>query len=440
MMIKKKFFMNVLPAMLAFAFTGIYSIVDGWFVGQNIGDNGLAAINVAYPIIALILAVASGIGMSGAIHIGISKGAGEKEKEQRFLGNTVLLLVLSSVILTVGLGMTYPWILRMFGAEGELMELAVIYIKFILAGTFFQVMGSGLIPIIRNYDGAVLAMGAMITGFVVNVFLDWVLVSKMQLGMTGAAAATMVGQAVTMIPCVIFLFWKKLLIGYAKYTLKAGIIRDILEVGISPFGLTLSPNIVIIILNKGAVFYGGAAAVACYAVISYVIYVAQSLLQGIGDGAQPMISFYVGLERGGEIRLIRRMTYLFSFILAAMCMVWMYLGRNVFPGFFGMSEEVGVQAAEALPIFLVGLLFFAYTRATTAYFYAVKKNKYAYILIYGEPVVMAVLLVVILGPMLGVNGVWWTVPVTQMIMAGVGVVLAGIERKVQNVDIIDEIC
>ena len=74
--------MNVLPAMLAFAFTGIYAIVDGWFVGQNIGDNGLAAINIAYPISALIQAMASGIGMSGAIHIGISMGEGEKRKKK----------------------------------------------------------------------------------------------------------------------------------------------------------------------------------------------------------------------------------------------------------------------------------------------------------------------------------------------------------------------
>lgn len=424
--------MNVLPAMLAFAFTGLYSIVDGWFVGQNIGDNGLAAINVAYPITALILAVASGIGMSGAIHIGISKGAGEKEREQRFLGNTILLLALSAILLTAVLGMTYPWILRMFGAKGELMELAVIYIRFIIAGAVFQVMGSGLIPVIRNYDGAVPAMGAMITGFVINVFLDWVLVSRMHLGMTGAAAATLVGQAVTMIPCLAFLIWKKLVAGYAKYTPKAEIIRDILEVGISPFGLTLSPNVVIVILNKGAMFYGGAAATACYAVISYVVYVAQSVTQGIGDGARPMISFYAGLGKEEDIRGIRKMTYLFSFVLAAVCMVWMYLARNVFPGFFGMSEEVGVQAAQAAPVFLAGLLFFAYTRATTAYFYAVKKNKYAYVLIYGEPIVLAALVALVFGPAMGTMGVWTAVPVTQMLMSIAGIVLVRLERRSVN--------
>ena len=241
--------MNVLPAMLAFAFTGIYAIVDGWFVGQNIGDNGLAAINIAYPISALIQAMASGIGMSGAIHIGISMGEGEKEKEKRYLGNTLMLLVVTCILLTAILILTYPIILRAFGAKGELMEMAKIYIRIIIIGGVFQIFSTGLVPIIRNYEGAVYAMSSMMAGFVTNVVLDWLFVSVWKWGMSGAAIATIVGQAVTMIPCIFFLVWKKLLIGYADYRPKSTVLKEIFLVGISPFGLTLSPNLIIVILN-----------------------------------------------------------------------------------------------------------------------------------------------------------------------------------------------
>lgn len=431
-MIRKKFFMNVLPAMLAFAFTGIYAIVDGWFVGQNIGDNGLAAINIAYPISALIQAMTSGIGMSGAIHIGISMGENEKEKEKRYLGNTLMLLVATCILLTAILLLTYPIILRAFGAKGELMEMAKIYIRIIIIGGVFQMFSTGLVPIIRNYEGAMYAMGSMMAGFVTNVVLDWLFVSVWKWGMSGAAIATIAGQAVTMIPCIFFLVWKKLLIGYADYTPKSTVLKEIFLVGISPFGLTLSPNLIIVILNKGAMVYGGVAATACYAVISYVVCVAQLLLQGVGDGAQPLISFYEGLKKRRELKQIRFMTYAFSIVLAVFCIAWMYLCRNVFPVFFGVSASVGAEVGGVLPIFLAGLLFFAYTRVTTAYFYAIKKNKYAYLLIYGEPVLMTLLILCILGPVFGLYGVWYSVPVTQSIMAVISFVLIQIEKREQE--------
>lgn len=427
--IRKKFFANVLPAMLAFAFTGIYAIVDGWFVGQNIGDSGLAGINIAYPISALIQAMASGIGMSGAIHIGISMGENDKEKEKSYLGNTLLMLLAVCVLLTVGLWLTYPAILKAFGAEGELMDMAQRYIRVIILGGVFQMFSTGLVPIIRNYEGAFYAMASMMAGFVTNVVLDWLFVSEWNLGMEGAAVATIMGQAVTMVPCVAFLFWKKLAVRYADYRPEFSIIREIFVVGISPFGLTLSPNIIIIILNKGAMVYGGVAATACYAVISYVVCVAQLLLQGVGDGAQPLISFYEGLKKRKELKQIRWMTYLFSVFLAVFCVIWMQLCRNLFPEFFGVSKAVGLEVAKVLPIFLAGLIFFAYTRVTTAYFYAVKKNKYAYILIYGEPVLMTLLILFVLGPGLGLYGVWYSVPITQIAMAAVSFGLVKLEKR-----------
>ena len=97
----KTFFKNVLPAMLAFAFSGVYAIVDGYFVGQNVGDTGLASINIGYPITALIQAVGTGIGMGGAVNIAFSRGRGERENEKGYLGNTIFLLAFASVCLTM---------------------------------------------------------------------------------------------------------------------------------------------------------------------------------------------------------------------------------------------------------------------------------------------------------------------------------------------------
>ena len=164
MEIRKNFFRCVIPSMLAFALSGIYAIVDGFFIGNKIGDFGLAAINIAYPLTALIQAVGSGIGMGGAILYSICEGAKKTEEKNRYFKVTSLLLAGVSLLLMGGLAISAPAVLRMFGAVGEIYPLALAYIRFIIYGAFFQVLSTGLVPFLRNMGGAVLAMVAMICG------------------------------------------------------------------------------------------------------------------------------------------------------------------------------------------------------------------------------------------------------------------------------------
>lgn len=429
MNLKRQFFSNVLPSMLAFAFSGIYAIVDGWFVGQQSGDGGLAAINIAYPLTALIQATATGIGMGGAVQISIAIGKGEKQKERKYLGNTLLLLGAACILLTAGLYMIYYPVLKLFGAGGIILQYASEYIRIIILGTVFQIAGTGLIPVVRNYEGAFAAMVSMIAGFVTNVFLDWMFVSILEWGVAGAAAATVVGQAVTMAGTASFLAKKKKVKGFAVWKPEAKLLKNIGKVSVSPFGLTLSPNLVIVIMNKGAAVYGGDAAVACYAVVSYVVCVAQLLLQGIGDGAQPLFSRFKGCGKEREVRKIRTMAYGFSLTVGVFCMISMYILRRKTALFFGVSELVANDVAETLPVFCAGFLFLAFLRVTTSYFYAVRSNVYAYILIYGEIMLIAFLTAAVLPPVLGVRGVWVAVPVADALLVPVGLFLLSREKK-----------
>lgn len=426
---KKQFFKNVLPSMLAFAFTGIYAIVDGWFIGRNVGDTGLAAINIAFPIVALIQAVGTGIGMGGSIQIAICLGMGtgahtENEKNQRkFLGNTLTLLLAACIVTTGILYFCAAPLLRLFGAEGPLLVLAETYIRIIILGGSFQILATGLIPLIRNYNGAIVAMAAMIAGFSCNVVLDWLFVSVLQYAVAGAAAATVIGQAVTIIPCIVFL-WKNGKLGrYPLYKPAGVIVKRILSVGVSPFGLTLSPNLVIILLNKGAFLYGGDSAVACYAVVSYVVCIAQLLFQGVGDGCQPLISRYYGAKNTAAVRAILKMAYLFTAGIALVSMVGIFALRGDIAQFFGVSPEVGEMVAETLPVFISTFLCAGFLRVTTSYFYAIRKNLFAYVLIYGEPLLLAALIFGAFPLWMKLSGVWISEPVAQVLLTAAGIFL-----------------
>lgn len=427
--LRKEFSKYVIPSMIAFAFSGLYAIVDGWFIGNCIGEAGLSSINVAYPMTALVQAIGTGVGMGGAVLISISAGRtlmdGNEKNQQEYLGNTLLLLLITSIISMASLGILAPTILNLFGATGEIFNLANIYIKYIILGAAFQIFGTGLVPIVRNYDGAFIAMCSMVLGFVTNVVLDAVFIMEMNLGMKGAALATVIGQGMAIIPSFIYLMKKQKLWGYAKISKVKIKTVEILKVAASPFGLTFLPSVILIIINKTAMIQGGNDAIACYAVVSYVIYVTQMLLQGVGDGVQPLISRYFGLGDLNAVKHLRNLAFKTATAVAVLSAVIMTAFAKEIAYFFGVEENVAQMVEIALPIFTAGFIFTGIARVITSYFYATETNTYAYILIYSEAVGIAVLAAYILTEMLnlGLLGVWLAPPITQVFLAILGIAL-----------------
>lgn len=432
----REFFKFVIPSMIAFSFSGIYSIVDGWFVGNYLNETGLAAINVAYPITAFILATGTALGMGGSIFISISRGKDQLEEQRTYLGITLALLLAAGIMEMVLMYAVFPTVLRFFGAYGELFTLGEEYIRWIIFGTLFQVIGSGLVPVVRNYDGAHIAMISMITGFMVNVVLDWVFIAVFGWGMMGAALATVLGQGCSIVPSLIFLIKKKKLTGYARFRLDGKKIREILAVAVSPFGLTFAGSVVMIIINKNAIIHGGERAAACYAVISYVTYIVQMLIQGIGDGSQPLISRYFGAGRKDMVKKLRNMAFVTAEVTAAASVILLIAGSETVSLFFGMSGQGVSDVKDTMPYFAAGIVFMAIERIMTSVFYAMDRNGYAYVLIYGELISMGILATVVLPPFMGVTGVWLSVPVAQVAMAALSVPL--LRKSVENADSVEK--
>lgn len=194
----KPFAACVFPAVFAFALSGIYAIVDGFFVGRSIGDTGLSAINIAYPVTALIQAAGTGTGMGGAVMYSVRLAEKRDSEAENFMKGVFFYLALTGILLTVILFPLTDPLLSLMGADGELMKPGREYLSVIVLGSVFQVFGTGVVPLIRNQGKSVQAMYCMIGGFVTNIFLDYLFVWVLRLGMAGAAWASVAGQAVTM--------------------------------------------------------------------------------------------------------------------------------------------------------------------------------------------------------------------------------------------------
>lgn len=324
----KEFLSYVLPSVLAFALSGVYTIVDGFFVGRSLGNAGIAAITLGYPLSAFIQAVGTGIGLAGAIRFTIF-GAQNKEKESRecFSATTFLMLSVGE-LLTIVLFLLAEPILTLFGATGDTLRMSAEYVKIIALGAIFQRLATGFVPFIRNMNGSTFAMVAMILGFLTNVALDFTFVWVLSLGMAGVAWATIIGQAVTMLAAVVFFFRKRLgakLLSLKKLFSAWG---ETLKVALSPFGLTFSPMITLLLMNRFLLLYGNEQAVAVYGCIGYVTSIIYLLLQGVGDGCQPLISHYYGQKDSDGVKQTVRAAYITALAISFICMVGVFLARG----------------------------------------------------------------------------------------------------------------
>ena len=411
---RKTFFSYVVPSVLAFALSGVYTIVDGFFIGQSLGDIGLASITLAYPVSALVGAIGTGIGLSGAIRFTILSAQGETKKRQAcFTGTTLLMLLVSALLTALLFGFASP-IMRLLGAQGEALTLCVQYGRIIALGAVFQLLATGFVPFIRNMGGASFAMIAMILGFVTNIILDYTFVWVAGWGMAGAALATIIGQAATMIASLLFFMVKKSRLTLPAFAELCVLWKQVLQVAISPFGLTFSPIITMLLMNRFLLLYGNEQSVAVYGCIGYITTIIYLLLQGVGDGCQPLISQYYGAGDQTSVRFTRALAYKTAVVITVICMAGIYLARAKVGILFGASAEANQGVAQYLPFFLAPLLFLAFVRITTSYFYATEKTVLSYVLVYAEPV--CTLLALLLLPLgLKLTGVWLAVPLAQVV-------------------------
>lgn len=422
--INKQFMHYVIPSMIAMLFSGFYSIVDGLFVGNSIGNVGLAAINLVYPIQVVLNATATGVGIGGSVLVSIYRGEGKERDMEHSAMQTIILLLIFGAILPVFFLGTKGIILNFLGAEGAIYKGADDYITTILIGGMLPVLGNGLNPIVRNQGKPIVATQNMVAGLVTNIVLDYVFIYKMNLGMFGAALATITAQGVVATMNVIYvvkLNHKNFKMDYILPNIVK--IKRIMKIAVSPFGQTIVPSIIIILTNWKCIEYGGDGAVAIYSVISYVLACAQLLIQGIGDGVQPLFSYYFGANKERELHYVYNKAFFLCSIFSVFLMVMTMIFSVQLAKYFNISPELMNETALALKTTAFAYAFFGVTRVTSAYFYATNHTKFSNLLIYIEPIVIAPAMLWIFTELFGLSGVWMAYPAIQVILSSISLVL-----------------
>lgn len=351
-----------LPTVAAQLINMLYNIVDRIYIGHIPKEGALAltGVGVCMPLIMLVSAFAALVGNGGAPRASIFMGKGDKEKAEKTLGNCFAMQLIISVVLTVILLLWNRNMLLAFGASGNTIEYATQYMNIYSIGTIFVQLTLGMNAFITAQGFAKTGMLSVLIGAVVNIILDPIFIFGLKMGVRGAALATVISQACSCIWILTFLFGKKTTLRIKKDNmgLKKEIILPCLALGSSMFIMQSSESIISVCFNSSLLKYGGDIAVGAMTILTSVMQFAMLPLQGVGQGAQPIISYNYGAGNKERVKgafwLLLKSSLVYSTLLWGMVMLF----PQVFAAMFTSDSALIVFTKDALRIYMASMLLF----------------------------------------------------------------------------------
>ncbi len=406
-----------MASMITMFLQSAYSMIDGLFVSNLIGDTALSAVNVAWPVIAVVTAIGTGVGCSGAVMMSTKQGEGKNEESNIVRANVILALLESSIVVTILFLVLLTPLLKLMGAEGELLRLSQIYGRVMLTGGVLQILSCGLTPLLRNDNRAVSAMMIMVGGLFANLGLDFVFMYVFHMGIGGAAGASLCAQLFTTVCCLMILCTKKTdPIRLSQFMIRKEYWKKIFKTAVSPFGISLTPSLLILYHNVACLKFGGDLAVNAYALISSTVGSYRVLLIGVAEGIQPLASYAYGAHDFHAIRKIRNKAIITAMSVSFFLFIFTIATAWFYPAIYGYEGEAAELGYHAVMVTAAQLIFTGLVRVTNSFFYSVGKDKYSLFMIYFDPLIMTPLTIVILPRIFGLDGIWITAVVTQFIL------------------------
>lgn len=344
-----------IPSMLGQFVSVLYSIIDRIYVG-NIPETGslaLAGVGVSGPVVTMIGAVAFLVGVGGAPLMSIRLGEERQREAEKILANGFLLLCVFAVGITLVIMPVRGSMLRLFGASDAIYPFAEKYFTIILCGTVFSLLSSGLNQYIISQGFAKIGMKSVILGAVMNIILDPVFIFALDMGVSGAAAATVLSQAASAVYVLRFLLGRKasVRLTFREYDLR--VMGQILAMGFTPFAIIAVDNVMIITMNAVLQKYGGLQGdmlVTCNTITQSFMLVLTMPMGGISGGTQGILSFNFGARRADRVLKAQRYIAAMCAGFAAIMFVLARAGGSLFVGLFTDDPEISELACEAIRI------------------------------------------------------------------------------------------
>lgn len=348
-----------IPAVVAQIINLLYNIVDRIYIGHisGVGAAALTGVGLFTPILMLINAFAMLAGSGGAPRAAISMGKKDNKTAEKILGNCFALLVLMAITLTVIFFILAPKLLILFGASEKTLPYAVAYARIYILGSIFVLIVLGMNPFITTQGFAKISMLTTVIGAVINIILDPIFIFVFNLGVRGAAIATILSQAVGAIWILHFLSGKKTILHLKKenFKLEKEIILPCLALGISTFVMLSTESILSISFTSSLSRYGGDIAVGAMTIITSISQLATLPLQGICQGGQPIMSYNFGAGNKDRVKKAFFTQFKVCTIFTTLFCIIVIAFPRLFAGIFSNNTELITYTAWALRIYMAGI-------------------------------------------------------------------------------------
>ncbi len=397
------------PTVLAQLVQLLYNIVDRVYVGRipDVSSLALAGLGVTFPIISLIIAFAAFVGSGGATRAAIAMGAKDNQTAEKLLGNAISLILLLSVTLTVFFLIFKDPILFAFGASSDTIGFASGYLSIYLWGTIFVQTTLGLNAFITNQGFARTSMMTVVIGCVLNIILDPIFIFGLNMGVKGAALATVISQAVSAIWVLCFLLGKKsiLKIRMKNLRLSKTIVGAIVSLGISVFIMQSTESLVQLVFNRGMQTYGGDMHVALMSILFSIMQLVFLPISGLGQGAQPVMSYNFGarnVQRAKDAyKCLLKIICVFSVVFVGIIVLF----PQFFIGIFTPDVALITLGSSTLRVFIIGMAFMGVQSACQQAFVATGNAKMSVFLAVLRKIILLIPLALTLPHLFGL-GYW----------------------------------
>ena len=425
------------PSIVAMLVGALYNIVDQFFIGRSIGELGNAATNVAFPLTTSCTAIALLIGIGGAASFNLSMGRKEHEKAVHYMGNAAVLLFGLGLILCVGTQIFLTPMLRFFGSPDSVLSYAIVYTRITSIGFPFLIFSNGGAHLVRADGTPQYAMICNLAGAGINMVLDPLFIFGFQMGMAGAAFATIIGQIAAagmvfryLCHCKTVTLHRAHLIVHIENALQ------IMSLGLSSFFNQIAMMVVQIVLNNSLTYYGSrsiygeSVPLACAGIISKVAMLYFSVVIGLAQGLQPIASFNYGAKQYDRVKYAYGLTVRYAVSVSACAFVLFQLfPRQIISVFGDGSEEYFLFAVRYFRIFLFATFLNGVQPVTATFFTAIGKPIKGVFLSLTRQILFLLPLIVIFPLFLGIDGIMYAGPIADLVAGAVAIGMMVLEMR-----------
>ncbi len=360
--IKKLVLRIALPSMLAQFVSVFYSIVDRMYIGniEETGSTALAGVGVCGPVVTLIGSVAFLIGIGGAPLMSMRMGEGDKEHAKQILSNAFLMLIICSILLMIGVYPVREPMLKLFGASEATLPFAMTYFTIYLSGTIFALLATGMNQFIICQGFSKIGMKSVLIGAILNIILDPIFIFIFDMGVAGAALATVISQFASCFYVLRFLFGKRVPIKITFGNYHFNIARRILTVGFTPFFIIALDNVMIIAMNAILQNYGGATEgdllVTCATIAQSFMLIVTMPMGGITGGTQTILAYNYGAGQPERVKQAQKYIFILTIIYTAILFILARCAGPLFVRLFTSDPLISEEAFRAIKIFTLAII------------------------------------------------------------------------------------